>query len=247
MERYLLINSAQRVSGTSSSFKIPLDKPLSNIRKVELVSASFYNTIYNIRTGINDKVVFNDGTQYTATIAAGNYVITDLIVALQTALNATASALVFTVTYSDITLKVTIAAGSAFTILFGSSGVMYRELGFTAATTGSATSQTGTNVVNLSLPHYLFINVLEFGEDYITCGGGSDCPTFVVMINSGRDDLIDFSEQTHHKNVLHIGHNLKNITRLTIRLSMANTARDTPAEPVDLNGSEFAMILRLIE
>ena len=63
MARQLSINSEDRTSGSSSSsdFVVNLPDYINYVSSVELKSISLPNTLYNIRTGVNDVLDINDG------------------------------------------------------------------------------------------------------------------------------------------------------------------------------------------
>jgi len=108
------------------------------------------NTIYNI-TSANYKIYITVGVTTTSvTLVPGNYSIDDLVSHIQTKLNAAALA-TFTVTYSRITAKVTIAADATFSLLLGTytdnpaSIIGFEQVNYTGDTT-----YTGPNVFNIS-------------------------------------------------------------------------------------------------
>jgi len=174
MERYLLINSTDRISGNSSNFKIHLSHALHKVSKIKLLSVSLPNTIYNITTA-NNRLDFTDGITYTITIPPGAYTVNSLIGSHQTLLNATPSALNFTVSYSATTLKVTISANGSFQLLFGTgsnaSFSCSKELGFESIDTINANSHTLQQKLLAWGYHTMFsltyLNLGEFTEAQI--------------------------------------------------------------------------------
>ena len=75
----VLVSSTDRDTGTSSSFKILLKKPVTRASKTKLEWVSFSNTIYNVRSGVNNALSFTDaGGLHNITICPRAYNITDL-------------------------------------------------------------------------------------------------------------------------------------------------------------------------
>lgn len=83
---------------------------------------------WNVVAGRNDKIDFNDGSNKTATITAGNYATgADYATAVQTALNAVGST--FVVTYSTTTKKFTISHTGNFTLKWSTGGNTAQQTG----------------------------------------------------------------------------------------------------------------------
>jgi hypothetical protein len=108
-----------------------------------------------VETGVNDVIIINDGSDRTCTIAAGRYFVTgdgsssDLLKAVEDALNNSASALTFTVALvanagSTRGQTLTTGSGSFYYKWASGSSTFYRlALGYSAATnTANATTQT---------------------------------------------------------------------------------------------------------
>lgn len=109
----------------------------------------------DIETGVNDVIIINDGSDRTCTVAPGRYFVTgdgssdDLLSAVEYALNASASALTFTValvanTGSTRGFTVTTGSGSFYFKWASASSTFYRyALGYSAASnTANAATQT---------------------------------------------------------------------------------------------------------
>ena len=87
MPSHLVIQSADRQSGTSDDFRVQIPT-FSRAGSVALLSASIPNTLYNIYS-VNDTLNWlNVEDLKTATMPHGAYGVTDLILALQEAMNA---------------------------------------------------------------------------------------------------------------------------------------------------------------
>lgn len=113
-------------------------------------------TGWNIVSGVNDAIDFNNGSDRSALLAEGNYATGDLLAAqIQTALTAAYGTGTWTVTYSSSTFKFAIThSATAFAIkwLTGSNNARSscKELGYAYSDTSSALTQTSTNAVYCS-------------------------------------------------------------------------------------------------
>jgi hypothetical protein len=120
--RYFLIDSRDRISGTSSNFKIQMRPGLQNIKSVKLSGISLPLTNYIINT-LNNNIYFRVGViDYIATITPGVYDYSTFLNQIKSAIELTGFGGIITVIYSDTTLKFTIIAQ----FLFYSHGVNYR-------------------------------------------------------------------------------------------------------------------------
>jgi len=183
---------------------------------------------------LTNKFYFNDGTSdLVITLANSNYDIDGLIYALQTALNAAGSALTFTVTYSNETLKTTITGSGSFTISAGVNSV-YTLLGFVAPATGTAL--VGTNAINLSAPTYIILNIDGFSTGAISTND-YDHGSFVCFAENNGSDILTFNAGKY--NLQKIYSTNDNIQNLHVRLSTYGGAS------VDLNGLHWSALLRL--
>jgi hypothetical protein len=101
----------------------------------------------------NDRIDFNQGGVKQAVIAAGTYATGALAAAaIQTAMTAADGGATWTVTYSAVTFKFTIASNLAFTLLFETGGGVvagqsaHIDLGYADGDTASATSHVAGSV-----------------------------------------------------------------------------------------------------
>lgn len=98
------ISSSQRSSGTVNDFIInyPNDRFVNRPKKVKIISICLPYTWFNIVAGINNSLTFNkSGTDYIATIPAGNYTGITLAAAIQLAMNSADPAQAYTVVFSE--------------------------------------------------------------------------------------------------------------------------------------------------
>jgi hypothetical protein len=243
-KKYLLVNSADRTSSSSSSsdFQINLKPAIFGIKSIKLISAQLPTTFYNIRTGVNDRVCFNrSSTNYSAQIAAGNYTIAGLLSSIQTAMNAL-DANSYVCSYSSTTLKVTISGTSSFSLNWSSnpsaSAGMYYELGWTAADTSSATSQTAPNVFDLSNPKYLYLWIPELpARDRIISTNATDKASFIIPISVNGGTIDAYTEASNFVQIK--DQNGFILQSFTVQLYERNNRQIT------LNGIEWSFILEL--
>lgn len=117
---------------------------------------------WTIISGWNDKIDFNNGSDLTATLTTGTYsTAVDMANAIEAALEIAYAPGDWVVTYDPSTRKFTIAHNLTAFVLEWATGPNAPknpalDLGWTAADTGSATSQTSTNASEHSREYVLF-------------------------------------------------------------------------------------------
>ncbi len=244
--KFVIVQSKDRVSSLSASttdFVIILPKAYNDVAEVELVSATIPNTFYNIRTGVNDRMVwFRGATSYNFIIPPGAYSMTDLLSVIQTGMNA-ADANTYVLSYSTTTFKCTIAGAGAFILNWATNPQAatscYLELGWAAADTSSATSQISTNAADLAAVDYIYVSVPELGVNIeTTVANLRDVDAFCIPVNDDSGQLIHFDTNSHFTQVIK-RYSGNPISQFTIKLKDRNNTL------LNLNGSEWSMILRL--
>ena len=240
--KFLLLKSTQRSSTSSSATdcELRLAEALHNVSAVNLRRFSCPNTIYNIQTGINDVVCLTrSSTDYTVTIDAGSYTANALATAIQAEMN-DADSNSYTCTYDSKTMKFTITGSAAFTLTWAThtsaSTGMYKVLGWTAADTSSATSQTATVVANLSSPTSMLMRITEFGS----CGVCGNLPyTFDLPLNVASGMLTYIASSTNYPQRLSFGQAGRSFQNLHVRLF------DDENTEIELNGAEWELLLEI--
>lgn len=248
---YLIINSQDRTSGTSSNFTI---NSANNIRlngrkRIKLKHVSIYNTFYNINNN-NNKIDFTENaTNKTTTLTNGYYTATSLATHIGTAMTTTSGGFaVFTASYSTTTRKMAISSTQNFRLLFSSgtstSSSPYRELGFTdtnginAVDTAVSTSATGNNHVNLGLPLTIYITINNWNGSNIKDTSGT-FTSFAIPINASSGEIINFNGDEIQQ-IIDIPPTVNIVSQLRITLSSINN------RALDLNNSEWNMVLEII-
>lgn len=124
-----------------------------------LESASIPNIVYNIRATNNTLTFFeNSGAVLkTATLSPAQYDANSLASALQTAMNSAGSN-TYTISYSSLLRKLTIATTLPFTFQIQPSSTLLSNIGFDAMTT-FATSKQADYQVNLLASRYIDVVV----------------------------------------------------------------------------------------
>jgi hypothetical protein len=161
---YFLIDSKDRVSGTSSNFRMQMYPGLQNIKSVKLLGISLPLTNYIINT-LNNNIYFRVGvTDYVATITPGVYDYSTILSAIKTSMEATGFGGIVTVIYSDSTLKFTIASTVSFLFTWGefTDNSSAYILGWTNENSLDDVSHESPDVSHLSVPPYLLIDIDKF-------------------------------------------------------------------------------------
>jgi hypothetical protein len=238
-------------SASSSNFKqtfsgsVWLSQVWQNVVEVSLEGAVIPNTLYNIRSGVNNVIKFTNsnsgGGTKTGTVTAGSYTIDTLVTALGTAMTTGDGTDTFTVTYSATTNKVsitTVAGTGTITVLFTSSTIN-STIGFSStANSSAATTVTGVNVFNLAQPYNLFINIPELELFHVQSSNQLDKPTFTIPVTSPEGDVISYFATQFLDQQLRFG-NPRSFRELNVRLTLDGN------EAADLNGSEWTLYLLL--
>jgi len=165
------------------------------------IDRAFYTAAHDLSfviTALNNKINFDEGgAELVGTVAIGTYTGTTLAVAIAVAMNAAAGkALTYTCTYSIITGKFTIAAGSNFTIRWNSGTNEATDIsnlcGFpdTANSTGDKTytgyrvgdeaKASGSGGSLLHLPNWPIASVISAVDKYGTVYTEGDDEDFVI-------------------------------------------------------------------
>lgn len=230
----LVIRSEDRLNRsttTSTNFQVQLPR-VFEFNKCRLESIQMPMTVYNI-TSANNTISLNGSTN--AQIVNGYYDINSLISALNTAL----SSLSLTFSLSSVTNKVTITSGVGnFSIEFGNSNNMWRELGFLQTTYSGSSAYTAPNCPSLERPICFQIQIPEL--NLLNYSSGGAYYTFGFTSNVSFGSMVDwFSTQTYEQVSKQDNNQCFRISTISVRLLQScNTV-------ADLNGSEWQFTLDL--
>ena len=235
--RHLLIQSRNRVAGVPDDFIVQIP-PITELKGANLLSASIPNTIYNV-TSANNTLYWTRGGARTASLSPGAYDYDTLADALKTAMDTADGTETYTISFSDITMKVTISCTAAFSLICtNTTSAMWYIIGFTTlADTPLATSQTANGVLRLDFPAYLLISVKEL---CIT-------PT-ATTANTRASYAVSMSGNSQYVEVFNVNNNYENpsgYTSLSNLSSLSITLRQPDGSRADLNGGDWSMLLGL--
>ncbi len=196
--KYLLVDSRDRISGSSSNFRIQLNPGLEPIQSIKLSGLALPLTNY-IVDSTNQNIYFSDGTDYVGAMTPGIYDYITILNEIKTAMEATAYTGTITATYDDSTFKFNIAGTIAFSLDFATytSGSAAYLLGFNNSDTVSAASHTSDDVAHLSIPPYFYININEIPS--VTRSTNGDVCTFPIFSQNISGYINYHWAQTHYE------------------------------------------------
>jgi len=200
---FLLVDSSKRENGTPSSFNFKVGRSIRNIKSVELVHASFYNSIYNFTT--DDSIIFqmvNDiGQSWSIWFQNKSYTIDELILYMNTQLASSGLSGVFTCSYDASTFKITVTNSTTpFRMYFFSSLSPYRQLGFNKVNTTFALTHVSDNSIDLNSTDYLLVTIDKIGTSITT---KRTAGTFYLpLANSNRGAYNVFNSKTDYQQVV---------------------------------------------
>ena len=240
----VLIDSKFRETGTIDEYKFLLPHPIKKVREIRLLQSVLPNSIYQIDTGYNS-FPFTDDTPETNTItlSLGNYTGTQLATEITTQLNATMTDSDFTVTYNDQTNKFTTTKADASTWSYNTAtNKEIREiLGISSTGSGDQTTDwEHTNMVDLSFPRHIFIDVNTGSTNTNDVMTKADAHSFAVNLN-GDPYTIDITSSL--ADYLQVENNNNNDARsISVKLHLPTTSDTIP----NFNGLHHQLLLELI-
>jgi hypothetical protein len=240
----VLIDSKFRETGTIDEYKFLLPHPIKKVREIRLLQSVLPNSIYQIDTGYNS-FSFTDDTPETNTItlSSGNYTGTQLAAEITTQLNATMTDSDFTVTYDDQTNKFTTTKADAGTWSYNTTtNKEIREiLGISSTGSGDQTTDwEHTNMVDLSFPRHIFIDVNTGSTNTNDVMTKSDAHSFAVNLN-GDPYTIDITNSL--ADYLQVENNNNNDARsISVKLHLPTSSDTIP----NFNGLHHQLLLELI-
>lgn len=227
----ILIKSENRTSGPSHNCYIELRNILDG--EYVLTNAAIPNTMYNVTTSNNQlsvRTALNPWT--TIQLTPGNYSAFSLSVELKTRLDAFETT--FTASISNISGLLTISKDTWFQVRFTNSGDL---LGFnTNRDTQMLLSYTGEDVIDLSFPVSLGINISETTSDnYENLATGQTGNLYIPMsLEFGFYKMLPMSDFKQSITLRR--------TR-NLRIEIVNTS---DSSQVNLNGGNYELLLTRI-
>ncbi len=171
----------------------------------ELLSYHSFNQIYNVEVGINDTIYWDDGTPRTSVIPAGFYTTEQLRAEVETQMDANASALTFTITYSGITGKYSWVGSGAFQFVWltnsGQTDQARFLLGYDLVDTVSNVNQTSDKLADLKLHSNIIIDIAGDGNQHVTLLGGAEHSLLIPLDSDFSVSLHHVKEQTYQQTI----------------------------------------------
>lgn len=188
----------------------------------ELLSYHSVNQMYNVETGVNDKIYFNEGgVPLTGTLDAGFYNIADMLIEIVDKMDNAPSAVQ---TYAGSSYNVNSGkytfVPNGGVIGFDFNGVLiapaHRLLGFDAVLIGTAPTITSTVPLDQRLHSNIFITIVEEGNKHVTLLDGME-HSLMVPLNSEFNDAIHHRKQEHYQQTMIFPTNISsiNVTQTT--------------------------------
>lgn len=231
MEKNLLIKSQDRKTGSSHNFLYYSHEGLDGdyILKYCMIA----NTLYNVNEYNNTFTLNENSTDKTVTLTSGNYTASTFETELKTALDVASSGYnTFTVTYNETTGKINVTASNAFNFIFPDSRTS-RLYGFDILQTASGTDLTSPNIINLSFPNSIGIEIRETNIDnYENCNTNAS-GAFYIPIDQSFGFYKTLDEHTFTQHIV-----FKKARYLNFRVVDTSTN-----DPLDLNGGDFEILL----
>ena len=201
----LFLSSQDRLTSTDDpgncSIRI-LPQGVRNLCGIRLIEFTIPNVLYNIRSGVNDRMVWNrSSTNYSYVIPQGQYTISTLLSTIETGMNGV-DANSYDLTHSLTTYKTSIAGSGTFILNWATSPFAstscWRELGWTSADVATGTSHTSPNCFNMTYPTWMFIQLdslpIEIKSSSISTSHTLNFP--VLLTNSGGS-LVSIGDHCH--------------------------------------------------
>ena len=233
-----LIDSKYRSYGTSSNFNIQFDDSIKNASKAYLQYFNFPNTYYNVKNGYN-KIDFNEGAgELNATLTSGNYSINDLQTEIKTQMEAV-GVNTYTVTYSSVSMKLTITSSGNFTLLnstgTNSSDKFKYMIGFDNNDSSSSLSHTGPFTVDLfKYLKYFKVRIPQFGLNGKLNKNGNY--TFIITneTNRGQYNTYDTGNNFQQCSI-----SQKELNNIDVMIT------DEDNNIIDMNGGEIFFVITI--
>lgn len=236
MKTILRVESSTRdhtINPLSSDFVWRLRAVKQGVKSIKLNRANVFNTGYIVNAFNNVLKFTTSGTQYSVTLAKGNYTSDTLATSLQSSLNSASSGTTFTVTVQDSQNKFDITGSSAFSLDLADSPLVARLLGFNAVNSSSATEHVSDNCFNVVNTPYYYLYV----DEVRTMNEGRQC-LCVIHNNVPSGSLLVWHPEECPQS---LGPDGLTLDRLTLRLY------DSDYNVVDLNGFDVLFEIEIAQ
>lgn len=232
-DQLIRIRSADREPGYDENDFVIQTRRLQGTYLLE--QALVPNTAYHIKAGVNDTFQLDvAGTTKTITVPPGFYNPSTLTANLTTALNQPSEFSGLTCSYDDISGKLSFSHASLALSVVGTAPA----LGWSSATATPDTTITADDVLVLTTVNAYLFHISNC-EGQIRNGTGvlSD-PTFIVEVGfENAQEFVHFKASEDLQQLIHFA-----VEQSELRI----TLKDEKGRSVDLNGSDWAIILRKV-
>jgi hypothetical protein len=216
----VIVNSADRISGSYSSFTIKLNTVQSfKVRRARLVSAQI-PVCWPVFSGNYDSAfAFSEQAGGGVVLASivGSYTLSSLLPALASAMNSVSpNSYTYSVSLNSNFNTLTITGSGSWRVEANSKYPCNKLLGFNNSTGTYSLSQTGQNSCSLSPPLYVGIQIPELSNNNVSSTNPGFSPTFIVPIKVNSFAVSYFSENMDWVQTTEPGGNF--ISNLTITL-----------------------------
>lgn len=241
----LYISSEDRIYGSSSDFTVQMQQSINNIKSLKLEAAAIPISWYPIQPAYYH-VPLAEGANPTVNVSVptGWYTPPDLATALATALNsASPGGATYTVTYSTLTGKYTIASTTSFSLPWATDIAAYPS-NFMEYVLGWQKSPDTTPAVSVTSPgvgtmNDLFVSLVvkPVTTNAYTCTTTVASTSFTIPVLGNQEDIIYYlNNGTGYSQQLDYQVPSINLRELTI------TLRHISGQVVDLNGAPIALV-----
>lgn len=242
-----MISSKDRTNSNDPTYNfwIQFQNPV-NIKHVQLANVQIPMTQYNVSSTSNVLVINWNSTNYTLTVPVGIYSPATLATELNTLAQANINSNI-TVSFNStnylFTFNFSSASPNTGALVLSSSTLNY-FLGFgapnTGGTTPSATSISSTTVANDMMNQYLLINLAPMFGGCVQLSNGQKYTFWVpITVNSGA--MLNYAPKFEHDMKIKLSDTYVSVSMINIQLY------DQFMNYVNLNGSEWAMILKIFK
>lgn len=205
----------------------------------ELLSYQSQNVVYNVETGVNDAIYFDESAAELGPVllAPGYYNTTTLGAEIKLRMDAVSGSS-YTVTFNAVTAAYTVAIGAgtfAFNWATVAANKANRLLGFNLVDGVLAATQVSSNAVDLTLHKSLIVDINEDSQQNVTLLDGSE-HSFLIPLNQEYASEIDSLRNETYAQTFKFGSALNQIT---VELF-------TDDGSVTVNNSEYLMVIRKI-
>lgn len=237
---YIHINSKDRNLGSlsASDFNVNIGQGLY-LDQIQLDAVQIPYTYYNVNSTNNTLVINWNSSNTTLTISPGNYTLSQLGTALNSAVGTINSNITCTLNSIQWTFTFSFSAASPSTgQLILSQSTINRLIGFPSTTdTTNSSNLTSTSVALLLDQAFLFINIDGVGDNIISSTNGNKY-TFYVPVSVVGGEMLVYQTDLDQNQVLKVNQPVK-YSSLHVRLY------DNFGNILNLNGSDWSMTIKI--